>query len=100
MPKPAPAEPVKIPTQLSTTIAHQLTGGGFIVDATRADEKAVNSIKIRRHGSNHLACRSCEKPNVLPPMELSKAELGTLIQLLQQVRDEMLPGLEKYGVEE
>lgn len=61
---------------------------------------AVSAIEIGRHPRQEATCPHCSK--TMPPATLmvSRQELDNLILLLQQARDEHIPFLEKYGVEE
>ncbi len=95
-PDPAP-EPVAVTEQ--TTITRQLKGGAFLLNLKRSD-RAITGLDLIRHGARETPCRSCDKPNPAQPLVLSRTELDELISLLTQARDEKIPALEKYGVEE
>lgn len=98
----AVVEAPKLTLQESVTVQNQVTAGSgvpFSVVLTRAG-KTVNGIVLSRHPRVETTCSSCQKSGAAMTISATIDELGKLIQLLQQVKNDVIPGLEKYGVEE
>jgi len=88
MAKKTEPEPRRLSTQTSTTVRQTMTGGGFTLEAERVGA-TVDTLRLARHGHGQA-----------PPLAISRSELYDLVLLLTQARDELVPALERYGVEE
>lgn len=96
--KKAAAEPAMPTMHAAFDAKATLACGEFLAWAHRAGEGAPDAMIISRKGAQRerLSDGSYREPG----FGLTVAELPVLIALLQKFKDDTLPALEKYGVEE